>query len=1521
MFSFLVNRPLLLPPLSLGVFLPRQPASCLIPSQPRSFPSSSIGLFRYPLSASVFSFLVNRPLLSPPVSLGLFLPRQPASSVTPSRPRSFPSSSTGLCCYPVSASVFSFLVNRPLPSPPLSIGLFLHRNRPLLLPRLSLGLFLPRQPASSVTPFQSRSFPSSSTGLFCYPLSVSVFSFLVNRPLLSPPLSLGLFLPRQPASFLTPSQPLCFPSSSTGLFCYPLSASVFSFLVNRPLVSSPPSLGLFLPRQSASSVTPSQPRSFPSSSTGLFCHPLSASVFSFLVNRPLPLPPLGLGLFLPLQPASAVTPSQPRSFPSSSTGLFRHPLSALVFSFIATGLFCYPVSASVFSFLVNRPLLLPPFSLGLFLPCQPASSVTPFQSRSFPSSSTGLFRHPLSALVFSFIATGLFCYPLSALVFSFLVNRPLLLPRLSLGLFLPRQPASSVTPSQPRSFTSSSTGPFCYPLSSSVFSFPVNRHLLLPSLSLCLFSFLVNRPLLLPPLSLGLFLPRQPASSVTLSQPLSFPSSSTGLFSDPLTASVFSFLVNRPLPSPPLSLSIFLPRQPASSLTPSQPQSFPSSSTGLFRHSLSTSVFSFLSTGLFCYPLSVSVFSFLVNRPLPSPPLSLGLFLPRQPAPSVIPSQPRSFPSPSTGIFCYPLSASVFSFLVNRPLLSPPHSLGLFLPRQPASSVTPSQPRYFPSTSTGLFCYPLSALVFSFHVNRPLLSPPLSLGLFLPPQPASFLTPSQPLCFPSSSTGLFCYPLSASVFSFLVNRPLVSSPPSLGLFLPRQSASSVTPSQPRSFPSSSTGLFCHPLSASVFSFLVNRPLPLPPHGLGLFLPLQPASAVTPSQPRSFPSSSTGLFRHPLSALVFSFIVTGLFCYPVSASVFSFLVNRPLLLPPFSLGLFLPRQPASSVTPFQSRSFPSSSTGLFCHPLSASVFSFLVNRPLFSPPLSLCVFLPRQPASSVTPSQPRCFPSSSTGLLSHPLPASVFSFLVNRPLPLPPLSLGLFLPRQPASSVTPSQPRSFPSSSTGLFRYPLSASVFSFLFNRPLLLPRLSLGLFLPRQPASSVTPSQHWSFPSSQPASSVTPSQPRSFPSSSTGLFCYPLSVSVFSFLVNRPLLLPPFSLGLFLPRQPASSVTPSQHWSFPSSQPASSVTPSQPWSFPSSSTGLFCYHVSASVFSFLVNRPHLSPPLSLGLLLPRQPDPSVTPSHPRSFPSPSTGIFCYPLSASVSFPSSSTGPFCYPLSASVFSFPVNRHLLLPFLSLCLFLPRQPASSLTPSQPRSFPSSSTGLFRHPLSASVFSFHVNRPLLSPPLSLSLFLPRQPASSVTPSQPRSFPSSQPASSVTPFQSRSFPSSSTGLFRLPLSALVFSFLVNRPLLLSPLSLGLFLPRQPASSVTLSQPLSFPSSSTGLFSHPLTASVFSFLVNRPLPSPPLSLGIFLPRQPASSVTPSQRWSFPSSSTGLFCYLVSASVFSFLVNRPLLLPPYSLSLFLPLQPAFSVTPYQPRSFTSSSNGLFCHPL
>ena len=1140
----------------------------------------------------------------------------------------------------------------------------------------------------------------------------------------------------------------------------------------------------------------------------------------------------------------------------------------------------------MFSFLVNRPLLLPPLSLGVFLPRQPASCLIPSQPRSFPSSSIGLFR-----------------YPLSASVFSFLVNRPLLSPPLSLGLFLPRQPASSVTPSRPRSFPSSSTGLCCYPVSASVFSFLVNRPLPSPPLSIGLFLHR-NRPLPSPPLSVGLFLPRQPASSVTSSQPRSFPSSSTGLFCYPLSVSVFSFLFNRPFLLPHISLGLLLPRQTASSVTPSEPLSFPYSSTGLI-----------------CHPLSASVFYFLVNRTLLLPPLSLGLFLPRQPASSVTLSQPLSFPSSSTGPFCYPLSASVFSFPVNRHLLLPSLSLCLFLPRQPASSLTPSQPRSFPSSSTGLFRHPLSASVFSFHVNRPLLSPPLSLGLFLPPQPASFLTPSQPLCFPSSSTGLFCYPLSASVFSFLVNRPLVSSPPSLGLFLPRQSASSVTPSQPRSFPSSSTGLFCHPLSASVFSFLVNRPLPLPPHGLGLFLPLQPASAVTPSQPRSFPSSSTGLFRHPLSALVFSFIATGLFCYPVSASVFSFLVNRPLLLPPFSLGLFLPRQPASSVTPFQSRSFPSSSTGLFCHPLSASVFSFLVNRPLFSPPLSLCVFLPRQPASSVTPSQPRCFPSSSTGLLSHSLPASVFSFLVNRPLPLPPLSLGLFLPRQPASSVTPSQPRSFPSSSTGLFRYPLSASVFSFLFNRPLLLPRLSLGLFLPRQPASSVTPSQHWSFPSSQPASSVTPSQPRSFPSSSTGLFCYPLSVSVFSFLVNRPLLLPPFSLGLFLPRQPASSVTPSQHWSFPSSQPASSVTPSQPWSFPSSSTGLFCYHVSASVFSFLVNRPHLSPPLSLGLLLPRQPDPSVTPSHPRSFPSPSTGIFCYPLSASVSFPSSSTGPFCYPLSASVFSFPVNRHLLLPFLSLCLFLPRQPASSLTPSQPRSFPSSSTGLFRHPLSASVFSFHVNRPLLSPPLSLSLFLPRQPASSVTPSQPRSFPSSQPASSVTPFQSRSFPSSSTGLFRLPLSALVFSFLVNRPLLLSPLSLGLFLPRQPASSVTLSQPLSFPSSSTGLFSHPLTASVFSFLVNRPLPSPPLSLGIFLPRQPASSVTPSQRWSFPSSSTGLFCYLVSASVFSFLVNRPLLLPPYSLSLFLPLQPAFSVTPYQPRSFTSSSNGLFCHPL
>ena len=1191
----------------------------------------------------------------------------------------------------------------------------------------------------------------------------------------------------------------------------------------------------------------------------------------------------------------------------------------------------------MFSFLVNRPLLLPPFSLGLFLPCQPASSVTPFQSRSFPSSSTGLFRHPLSALVFSFIATGLFCYPLSALVFSFLVNRPLLLPRLSLGLFLPRQPASSVTPSQPRSFTSSSTGPFCYPLSSSVFSFPVNRHLLLPSLSLCLFSFLVNRPLLLPPLSLGLFLPRQPASSVTLSQPLSFPSSSTGLFSDPLTASVFSFLVNRPLPSPPLSLSIFLPRQPASSLTPSQPQSFPSSSTGLFRHSLSTSVFSFLSTGLFCYPLSVSVFSFLVNRPLPSPPLSLGLFLPRQPAPSVIPSQPRSFPSPSTGIFCYPLSASVFSFLVNRPLLSPPHSLGLFLPRQPASSVTPSQPRYFPSTSTGLFCYPLSALVFSFLVNRPLLLPRLSLGLFLPGQPASSVTPFQSQSFPSSSTGLFCYPISASVFYFLVKRPLLSPPLSLCLFLTRQPASSVTPSQPRSFTSSSTGPFCYPLSASVFSFPVNRHLLLPSLSLCLFLPRQPAPSVIPSQPRSFPSPSTGIF-----------------CYPLSASVFSFLVNRPLLSPPHSLGLFLPRQPASSVTPSQPRYFPSTSTGLFCHPLSASVFSFLLNRPLFSPPLSLCVFLPRQPASSVTPSQPRCFPSSSTGLLSHPLPASVFSFLVNRPLPLPPLSLGLFLPRQPASSVTPSQPRSFPSSSTGLFRYPLTASVFSFLFNRPLLLPRLSLGLFLPRQPASSVTPSQHWSFPSSQPASSVTPSQPRSFPSSSTGLFCYPLSVSVFSFLVNRPLLLPPFSLGLFLPRQPASS-----------------VTPSQPQSFPSSSTGLFCHPLSASVFSFLVNRPLLSPPLSLGLFLPRQPASSVTPSRPRSFPSSSTGLCCYPV------------------SASVFSFLVNRPLPSPSLSLSLFLPRQPASSVTPSQPRSFPSSSTGLFCYPLSVSVFSFLVNRPLLLPPLSLGLFLPRQPASTVTHSQPRSFPSSStglfyhplsasvfPSSSTSlfchpsqprsfpysssglichPSQPRSFPSPSTGLFCYPLSASVFSFLVTRlfcyplsasvysflvnrpllspplslglflprhpPLLLSPLSLGLFLPGQPASSVTPSQPRSFPSSSTGLFCYPLSASVFSFLVNRPLLLPPLSLGVFLPRQPASCLIPSQPRSFPSSSTGLFRYPLSASVFSFLVNRPLLSPPLSLGLFLPRQPASSVTPSQPRSFPSSSTGLFCHPL
>ena len=360
---------------------------------------------------------------------------------------------------------------------------------------------------------------------------------------------------------------------------------MFSFLVNRPLVSSPPSLGLFLPRQSTSSVTPSQPRSFPSASTGLFCHPLSASVFSFLVNRPLPLPPLGLGLFLPLQPPSAVTPSQPRSFPSSSTGLFRHPLSALVFSFIATGLFCYPVSASVFSFLVNRPLLLPPFSLGLFLPRQPASSVTPFQSRSFPSSSTGLFRHPLSALVCSFIATGLFCYPLSVSVFSFLVNRPLLLPPFSLGLFLPRQPASSVTPFQSRSFPSSSTGLFCYPLSVSVFSFLVNRPLVSPPLNLGLFLPL-NRPLLLPPFSLGLFLPRQPASSVSPSQRWSFPSSSTGLFCYLVSASVFSFLVNRPLLLPPFSLSLFLPLQPAFSVTPYQPRSFTSSSNGLFCHPL-----------------------------------------------------------------------------------------------------------------------------------------------------------------------------------------------------------------------------------------------------------------------------------------------------------------------------------------------------------------------------------------------------------------------------------------------------------------------------------------------------------------------------------------------------------------------------------------------------------------------------------------------------------------------------------------------------------------------------------------------------------------------------------------------------------------------------------------------------------------------------------------------------------------------------------------------------------------------
>ena len=913
MFSFLVNRPLLLPPLSLGVFLPRQPASCLIPSQPRSFPSSSIGLFRYPLSASVFSFLVNRPLLSPPLSLGLFLPRQPASSVTPSRPRSFPSSSTGLCCYPVSASVFSFLVNRPLPSPPLSIGLFLHRNRPLLLPRLSLGLFLPRQPASSVTPFQSRSFPSSSTGLFCYPLSVSVFSFLVNRPLLSPPLSLSLFLPRQPAS----------------------------------------------------SVTPSQPRSFPSSSTGLFCHPLSASVFSFLVNRPLPSPPLGLGLFLPLQPASAVTPSQPRSFPSSSTGLFRHPLSALVFSF-----------------LVNRPLLLPRLSLGLFLPRQPASSVTPFQSRSFPSSSTGLF-----------------CYPLSASVFSFLVNRPLLLPTLSLGLFLLRQPASSITPSQPRSFLPRQPASSVTPLSLGLF---LTRH---PASSVT-------------PLSLGLFLPRQPASSVIPSQPRSFPSSS-----------------------------------PASSVTPSQPRSIPSSSTGLFCHPLSASVYSFLVTRLFCYPLSASVFSFLVNRHLLLPPLSLGLFLPRQPASSVTPSQPRSFPSSSTGLFCYPLSASVFSFLVNRPLVSSPPSLGLFLPRQLASSVTPSQPRSFPSSSTGLFCHPLSASVFSFLVNRPLPLPPLSLGLFLPRQPASSVTPSQPRSFPSSSTGLFRHNLSAWVFSFLFNRPLLLPRLSLGLFLPRQPASSVTPSQHWSFPSS-----------------------------------QPASSVTPSQPRSFPSSSTGLFCYPFQSRSFSSSSTGLFCYPLSVSVFSFLVNRPLPSPPLSLGLFLPRQPASSVTPSQPRSFPSSSTGLFCYPLSVSVFSFLFNRPFLLPHISLGLLLPRQTASSVTPSEPRSFPYSSTGLICHPLSASVFYFLVNRTLLLPPLSLGLFLPRQPASSVTLSQPLSFPSSSTGPFCYPLSASVFSFPVNRHLLLPSLSLCLFLPRQPAPS-----------------VIPSQPRSFPSSSTGLFSHPL--------------------------------------------------------------------------------------------------------------------------------------------------------------------------------------------------------------------------------------------------------------------------------------------------------------------------------------------------------------------------------------------------------------------------------